>query len=140
MDTSGGEAEAGSVWAYNPAAERMTAIYVSPSMDEADAPDNITLSKTGTIILCEDGGGERSLLGFRTRGTRLLSVDGNGLVRVMGENNMDLGEEIPGKPMIAPDDYRGSEWAGATFSPDGKTLFVNIQTPGVTFAITGPWA
>ena len=41
--------------------------------------------------------------------------------------------------MIAPDDYRGSEWAGATFSPDGKTLFVNIQTPGVTFAITGPW-
>ena len=140
VDTSGGEAEAGSVWAYNPAAERMTAIYVSPSMDEADAPDNITLSKTGTIILCEDGGGERSLLGFRTRGTRLLSVDGNGLVRVMGENNMDLGEEIPGKPMIAPDDYRGSEWAGATFSPDGKTLFVNIQTPGVTFAITGPWA
>ena len=140
VDTSGGGAEAGSVWAYNPAAERMTAIYVSPSMDEADAPDNITLSKTGTIILCEDGGGERSLLGFRTRGTRLLSVDGNGLVRVMGENNMDLGEEIPGKPMIAPDDYRGSEWAGATFSPDGKTLFVNIQTPGVTFAITGPWA
>ena len=32
-----------------------------------------------------------------------------------------------------------SEWAGAVFSPDGKWLFVNIQTPGVTFAITGPW-
>lgn len=32
-----------------------------------------------------------------------------------------------------------SEWAGAVFSPDGKWLFVNIQTPGVTFGITGPW-
>ena len=27
-----------------------------------------------------------------------------------------------------------SEWAGATFSPKGQTLFVNIQDPGVTFA------
>ncbi|HZI51574.1 MAG TPA: alkaline phosphatase PhoX, partial [Terriglobia bacterium] len=32
-----------------------------------------------------------------------------------------------------------NEWAGACFSPDGEWLFVNIQTPGVTFAITGPW-
>jgi hypothetical protein len=31
------------------------------------------------------------------------------------------------------------EFAGATFSPDGETLFVNIQTPGSTFAIWGPW-
>ena len=139
VDTSGGEAEAGSVWAYDPAAERMTAIYVSPSTDEADAPDNITLSPTGTVILCEDGGGARNLLGIRTRGTRLLRVDGDGIVRVMGENNMDLDEGVPGKPAIEAGDYRGSEWAGATFSPDGRTLFVNIQSPGVTFAITGPW-
>jgi secreted PhoX family phosphatase len=34
---------------------------------------------------------------------------------------------------------RSQEWAGATFSRDGDWLFVNIQTPGVTFAITGPW-
>ena len=32
-----------------------------------------------------------------------------------------------------------NEWAGAVFSPDGRWLFANIQTPGVTFAITGPW-
>jgi hypothetical protein len=30
------------------------------------------------------------------------------------------------------------EFAGATFS--GDWMFVNIQTPGVTFAITGPWS
>jgi hypothetical protein len=33
-----------------------------------------------------------------------------------------------------------SEFAGATFSPDGKWLFVNLQIPGATYAITGPWA
>lgn len=36
-------------------------------------------------------------------------------------------------------DFNESEFARSTFSPDGGTLFVNIQTPGITFAITGPW-
>jgi hypothetical protein len=31
------------------------------------------------------------------------------------------------------------EFAGAVLSPDGSTLFVNIQSPGLTMAITGPW-
>jgi secreted PhoX family phosphatase len=32
------------------------------------------------------------------------------------------------------------EFAGATFSSDGKVLFVNIQaSQGTTFAIWGPW-
>jgi uncharacterized protein len=29
--------------------------------------------------------------------------------------------------------------AGVCFSPDGNTMFVNIQYPGMTVAITGPW-
>jgi len=45
-----------------------------------------------------------------------------------------------GKPFILPDDYRGREFAGATFDRRGQWLYVNIQTPGVTFAITGPFA
>ena len=40
---------------------------------------------------------------------------------------------------MTPGDYRTQEFAGACYSPDGKWLFVNIQTPGITFAITGPW-
>ena len=36
-------------------------------------------------------------------------------------------------------DHRDMEWAGVTFDPSGRWMFVNIQTPGVTFAITGPW-
>jgi len=34
---------------------------------------------------------------------------------------------------------RSSEWAGAIFFLHAKWLFVNIQTPGVTLAITAPW-
>ncbi len=36
-------------------------------------------------------------------------------------------------------DFRGREWVGATFGPDGQWLFANIQTRGITLAITGPW-
>jgi len=37
-------------------------------------------------------------------------------------------------------DRSNDEFAGACFSPDGGTLFVNIQASrGLTFAIWGPW-
>jgi secreted PhoX family phosphatase len=32
-----------------------------------------------------------------------------------------------------------SELSGVCFSPDGKIMFVNIQYPGMTLAITGDW-
>ena len=28
---------------------------------------------------------------------------------------------------------------GACFDKTGRTMFVNVQSPGVTFAVTGPW-
>jgi len=34
--------------------------------------------------------------------------------------------------------FNDSEFTGACFSPDRRTLFVNIQDPGIQFAITGP--
>ena len=40
---------------------------------------------------------------------------------------------------LAKNSKSSSEFAGATFSPDGSTLFVNIQVDGLTLAITGPW-
>lgn len=48
-------------------------------------------------------------------------------------------DTLPGRPQILPGDYRGQELAGATFDPASDTLFVNIQTPGVTFVIEGPF-
>lgn len=139
VDTAGGAAGAGSVWVYEPAKSLLRALYVSPSEAVADAPDNITVHQNGLVLACEDGYGLQNDADELIRGTRLLALGRNGKTVEVGENNIVLNAPIPGKPAIEPADYRGSEWAGATFSPDGSTLFVNIQSPGITFAIKGPW-
>jgi uncharacterized protein len=38
-----------------------------------------------------------------------------------------------------PEDPEFGELAGAGFSADGRTMFFNVYTPGITYAITGPW-
>ena len=139
VDTAGGAAGAGVIWTYKPAESRLSAFYVSPSENVADAPDNITIHNNGLVLACEDGGGLMTESGEVARGTRLLAVNKHGQLIEVGENNVVIEEAIADRPSINPGDYRRVEWAGATFSPDGKTLFVNIQTPGITFAITGPW-
>ena len=144
VDTSGGPAGKGVVWALQPRlhgrrrTDRLTAIYVSPSEEVTDNPDNITISPRGGILVCEDGGGQ-VLNGERTFGARLIGIGSRGHSFVFAENHVQIEQPIPGKPLIAPADYRGSEFCGATFSPDGAVLFVNIQTPGITLAIEGPW-
>lgn len=45
----------------------------------------------------------------------------------------DAGKSVP------EGDHRDSKFCGACRDPSGRTLFVNMQTPGITFAITGPW-
>ena len=48
--------------------------------------------------------------------------------------------EASGGEVYGGTDYTGSEWCGAAFEPkNGNWLFVNIQSPGFTAAITGPW-
>ena len=51
------------------------------------------------------------------------------------KNNVTLNGERNG----ITGDFTGSEFAGACYSPDGQWLFANIQSPGITVAITGPW-
>jgi hypothetical protein len=41
--------------------------------------------------------------------------------------------------LFAQNALNTSELAGACFSPDGSTFFINIQRPGLTLALTGPW-
>jgi secreted PhoX family phosphatase len=48
------------------------------------------------------------------------------------------GDVVPFAKNVMPG-YHTREFAGVTFSPDGTTLFVNIQAPGVTLAIWGPF-
>jgi secreted PhoX family phosphatase len=141
VDTTGGAAGKGTVWALEPgknAADRgrLTALFVSPDEPTTDNIDNITVSPRGGILCCEDGGGQ-ILNGARSFGTRLIGIDRGGRPFPFAENNVQIEQALPDRPEILPGDYRGFEFAGATFAQ--RQLFVNIQRPGVTFAIEGPW-
>ena len=74
--------------------------------------DNLTMSPWGDLILCEDASDNCGLVGIRPDGSQYR---------------------------LAHNGYSDSELAGACFAPDGKTLFVNVQYPGKTLAITGPF-
>ena len=74
--------------------------------------DNLIMAPWGDLIVCEDTANHCGLVGIRPDGTQYE---------------------------IADNAYSDSELAGVCFSPDGQTLFVNIQYPGMTVAITGPW-
>ncbi|WP_420453201.1 alkaline phosphatase PhoX [Ilumatobacter sp.] len=148
VSTDGGAAGLGQVWALDPKRDELTMVYESPSSSEVDGPDNITISPRGGIVLCEDGDSNPK---------RLVGLSQRGEVFTLVENRIDLGpgdlaridDVFPGvgadfwdNRSDEPDedgvgDYASSEWAGATFHRDW--LFANVQSPGVTFAITGPW-
>ena len=124
--TSGGDQGLGQIFEYDPQGETIKLIFASPAKEVLDSPDNITVSPAGGLVLCEDG----DFLPQRMHG---LSTDGQ--LFPLAANNIVL----KGAPHGLRGDFRDQEWCGATFSPDGKWLFVNVQTPGVTFAISGPW-
>lgn len=126
--TTGGAAGAGQVWRLDPWRDRLTLLFESPSRAVLNQPDNIAISPRGGAVLCEDGLGAPMYVRGLSRGGALFD-----LVR----NEVVLDEAV--NPFVPPGDYRWSEFAGASFSPGGRWLFVSVQTPGVTFAITGPW-
>jgi hypothetical protein len=124
VSTSGGIGQ-GQIWEYSPADETIELLFQSPGASVLNAPDNICVSPRGGLVLCEDGNGEEFLHGLTTAGE----------IFPFAKNTAVLDREVNG---IAGD-FSGSEWAGACYSPDGRWLFANLQSPGVTFAITGPW-
>jgi secreted PhoX family phosphatase len=134
--TSSGQGE-GQVWMYDPHAEKLQIIYASTDRSILENPDNIVVNPDGTLMLCEDNSGSTT-----NPGERLHILTPSGLYQ-FAMNNMDFTAAGLGSYTRSGITYtqnmRQNEWAGATYSPDGKWLFVNIQTPGVTFAITGPW-
>lgn len=126
--TNGGDAGLGQIWQYRPvnrSSGHLTLIFESPSVDVLDKPDNLCVSPRGGLLLCEDGSGEQFLRGLTTRG-RIFDF----------ARNLVYNRDANGN-LIVP--LESNEFAGATFSADGETLFVNILTPGMTFAIWGPW-
>jgi secreted PhoX family phosphatase len=111
----------GQIWAYDIASEWLRLVFQSPGPDTLDFPDNVTVSKGGTLVLCEDNVNDNFVRGLSANG-KLWDIALNRLVSSTGANRFN------------------DEFAGATFDPDGHTLFVNIQASrGMTFAIWGPW-
>jgi secreted PhoX family phosphatase len=137
VSTNGGDMGFGQVFAYNPIAETLTLIAESPSHDVFDGPDNICTTPHGGLLVCEDAGAAQYLRGISQAG-----------------EIFDFARNL----------RNTIEFAGACFSPDGQTLFVNLygratvrtttpykapqQIPvgpeqferAATVAIWGPWA
>ena len=127
--TSGGGNGNGQIFAYDPRRETFTVLFESGSSAELDNPDNIAWSPRGSLLLCEDGGSTpQSLRGLTLDGTIFPFARNN--VVFTAPYTRPSGRTFTG-------DQRGREFCGATFH--NEWLFVCIQTPGITFAITGPW-
>ncbi len=114
--TTGGKTYSGQLWRLSPSEngyEDTIELFIEPNDPSVlERPDNITFSPWGDIVVCEDENKPPHLVG--------VTMDGR-LYR------------------IAKNAASNTEFAGAVFSADGSTLFVNMQNPGSTIAITGPW-
>jgi uncharacterized protein len=112
----------GQVWAYDTVTTKLHLVFESPGPHVLDFPDNLTVSPNGRVVVCEDNINDNFVRAITPSGG-LFDLALNRLVGVSGASRFN------------------DEFAGACFSPDGQTMFVNIQaTNGMTFAIWGPWA
>lgn len=119
--TSGGAAKLGQIMRYRPASYEgrrveggMVQIFVeSTGKPMLDFGDNLTVAPNGHLVVCEDQYTE-------TVANRLIGVTPAGQTYVLGFLRSQ------------------TELAGACFSPDGRTLYVNCYSPTRTLAITMP--
>jgi secreted PhoX family phosphatase len=128
----------GAIWELDPGEGTLRAVFVSGRQIVADNIDNICVSPRGGLLLCEDGDPVVDRYG---PGTRLIGITQQGesyafaknVVTLKAEQLANAGKRVPAR------DYRPEEWAGCCFDANGEVLFVNLQLPGITFAIWGPW-
>ena len=130
----------GQIWEYRQhhrGAGMLILHYESPGGEVLDSPDNLTVTPRGGLVLCEDDASSAVDTDPRAPGlnnvNRLIGISPHGEAFVFGVNT-----------------HNTAELAGVCFSPDGRTMFVNVYglstgTPaqragaGMTCAITGPW-
>jgi secreted PhoX family phosphatase len=123
--TTGGAQNLGQVWEYDPGRETVTLIYESSDVARLENPDNVVVvPQTKDILLCEDSDGEQFVRG--------VTRDG----------------EIYDFAKSGPNE---TEFCGACFDPDHRTLYLNQQGDrgslphgpangqAVTYAIYGPF-
>lgn len=123
--TNGGAKKLGQIMRYRPSriegqlnerssTGKLSLFVESPSKAAFNYGDNVTIAPNGHLIVCEDQYSEEV-------------------------NNKLKGVTTEGELY----DFAKVRWqtepAGTCFSPDGKTLFVNLYSPTLTLAINGPW-
>lgn len=111
--TNGGDLMKGQIFKLTPNADGgKLELFIEPNnVDIMKYCDNLTVAPWGDVMICEDD-----------VDPYLRGVTPEGQIFTFGHNTA----------------YE-SEFTGICFSPSGKTMFVNIQGPGLTVAITGPW-
>lgn len=118
--TSGGVDKHGQIFRFAPHDKRakndgmMQLFFETPERSVYSFGDNLTVAPNGDLLVCEDG--YENIVANYLRG---VTPEGKayafGMVRVQ------------------------SETAGICFAPDGKTMFLNVYSPAMTLAITGPF-
>lgn len=128
--TSGGPAGGGQVMRYVPSLQEgqpgetggRLELFAQPTdIAVMEMCDNIAVAPWGHLFVCEDKIGGVNFL---------RAITPQGKIYTMARNAALLGG----------DTATNAELAGVCFSPDGTTMFVNVYWPGMTLAITGPWA
>jgi len=121
--TEGGPNGVGQIWRYIPSPHEgqtgetdmagQLELFAEPNDNSLmEKTDNLTISPQGHVIFCEDGAGTDHIRGITPEGQ----------IYTIAQNRLS-----------------SSELAGVCFSPDGQTMFVNMQSDHITMAITGPW-
>lgn len=115
--TSGGEAGLGQIFRFRPSSGEsggLQLFFESESTDQFNFGDNLTVTPGGHVVVCEDQYTE-------TLANHLRWITPAGQAMPLALCRLQ------------------TELAGACFSPDGRTMFVNIFSPTRTLAIQGPW-
>jgi secreted PhoX family phosphatase len=128
----------GQIWEYRQRSRTLVLHYESPGGEVMDSPDNLTVTPRGGLLACEDDASSAD------KDTDPRAPEIENVNRLIGIS--PRGEAFT----FAVNVFSGTELAGACFSPDGRTLFVNLYGDsvgkptdhageGMTCAITGPW-
>jgi secreted PhoX family phosphatase len=123
--TSGGKNKLGQVMRYQPSKfegttdennvpGKLQLFFESQDPNDMNYGDNIVVTPFDHLLICED------------QYTDIV-------------NNYIRGLTPEGQPYPFAKLVVQTEPAGCCFSPDGKTMFVNVYRPTMTLAITGPW-
>ncbi|MFF5076105.1 alkaline phosphatase PhoX [Actinoplanes sp. NPDC000266] len=134
-----GDGENGQVWRYEPSGHdrgTLRLLFESPNPKTLNQPDTVGVAPDGTLLLAEDGDGEDEDGGDNW--LRVLTPSGGVVNLAQVIEPLDLHHWNP-EDFPEPGPAGASELAGASFTADGRHLFINVQYPGVTCVITGPF-